>query len=682
MTRRMLINAMYPDECRIALAQDDRLLELEVERADQIQLKGNIYKAPITRIEPSLQAAFLDIGATRNGFLQINDINPSYFNDWPPEDAASTPSRPSIQDVLRPRQDLVVQVVKDERAAKGATLTTNLSIPGRYLVLMIGNQRGGVSRKIVDEGQRSRLRGAVKDLVIPPGMGVIVRTAGINKSAVQLQADLDALLETWYSVLERSGDAGGPFLLYKESDLAIRTIRDYLTSDIDEILIDNVESYESARQFVSRVVPAFESKIKFYDQPQPLFSAFHLDAQIEETDHSEVTLPSGGSIVINVTEAVVAIDVNSGRSTGQSDVEETAFATNKEAAETIAKQLRLRDLGGLVVIDFIDMTDRRHKQTVEKVLRDAVGTDKAKVEIGRISKFGLLEMSRQRLKASLVSQNQVTCPHCAGRGRVKTAESAALEVLRKIQSAVFAGGVEQIKVHMAPAGALLLLNEKRQTLSDFENRSQTKISVYADGRLKPEEYQLELITGRQGVDQQSRSIVRARAPETRPEGEERERHPRRHDSDRGSRNQDRRGGRGRGGRNQHGRGRDGQRGPDQRGSDQRGSEQRGSEQRTGEPRNAEQRSGEPREAQGAPREGGNREGGNREGGHRERGGRGRRRRSGNRNRNDFRGQRRDSAPNSGSAAAPGGEDRGSSGNDAPRDAAPAPAQQRTPDETI
>jgi ribonuclease E len=513
MARRMLVNAMHPEEIRIALAENDKLLELEVERADQIQLKGNIYKASITRIEPSLQAAFLDIGSNRNGFLQINDINSTYFNDWPPEDDSRS-HRPLIQEVLKSRQELIVQVVKDERAAKGATLTTNLSIPGRYLVLMIGSQRGGVSRKILDEGQRVRLKGAVRDLKIPPGMGVIVRTAGINKTSSQLQADLDALLDIWYQVIDQTRDqTTGPALLYKESDLTIRTLRDYLTADIEEILIDDLATYESAKQFVMRIMPPLESRIKFYDLPQPIFSTYHLDQQIEETDHSEVILPSGGSIVINVTEAVVSIDVNSGRSTGQADVEETAFATNKEAAEIIAKQLRLRDLGGLVVIDFIDMNDRRHKQTVERVLRDALGFDKAKIELGRISKFGLLEMSRQRLKASLVSQSHVVCMHCAGRGRVKTAESTALEVLRKIQSTAFAGGVENIKVHMAPAAALLLLNEKRKDLADFEARSQTKISIYADGRLKPEEYQLELVTAKSGETSATSSISRMRSSE-------------------------------------------------------------------------------------------------------------------------------------------------------------------------
>ena len=495
--RRMLINALYPEECRIAVADDDRLVELEVERADHTQLKGNIYKASITRIEPSLQAAFLDIGSNRNGFLQINDIHPAYFNNYPPENSdGRNQRRSSIQDVLRPGQELVVQVVKDQRAAKGATLTTNLSIPGRFLVLMIGNQRGGVSRKIVDEGQRYRLRQAVQKLKIPPGMGIIVRTAGINRSSVELQRDLDGLLDIWFELLRRSFEPSSPRLLYQESDLAVRTIRDYLTNNIEEILIDEKNTFERACSFIQKVMPSFASRVVFFDKPQPLFSSFHLDAQIDQTSKPEVILPSGGSIVINITEAVVAVDVNSGRSTGQSDVEETAFDTNCEAAEVIAQQLRLRDLGGLVVIDFIDMNDKRHKATVEKTLRDAVRMDKAKIEIGRISKFGLMEMSRQRLKASLTSQSHAVCPHCDGRGRVKTAESAALEALRKIQSSVFAGGVEEIRIRMAPTAALLLLNNKRQILTQFERESGTTILIYADGRMKPEEYELELRTGR------------------------------------------------------------------------------------------------------------------------------------------------------------------------------------------
>ena len=512
MTRRMLINAIDPEECRIAIAEEDQLLELEAERTDVEQLKGNVYKARITRIEPSLQAAFLDIGANRNGFLQINDIHSSYFKDWPPEDPQLAKRRPRIQDVLEADQELVVQVVKDEREAKGATLTTNLTIPGRYLVLMVGSQRGGVSRKISDEKQRQKLRQAIRSLRIPPGMGIIVRTAGFNKGSLELQQDLNNLLKMWENIVKTSFEPEAPIVLYKESDLVVRTVRDYLTSDIEEIHVDDKKAFERVEDFVSRTMTKTSTKVVYYDEGWPLFSKFHLDAQVEAINQQEVTLPSGGSIVINPTEAIVAVDVNSGRSTGQADVEETAFATNKEAAVEIAKQLRLRDLGGLVVVDFIDMNDRRHKQVVEKTLKEAVRHDKAKVEMGRISKFGLLEMSRQRLKTSLVSQSNVGCSHCGGSGRVKTPEAAALEALRKIRSTAFSGGVRRVRIHMSPSGALFLLNNKRQALSSLERETEVEVVVYADGRIRPGEYKLEL-------DRADSSTTTVVTPSTRMMGE-------------------------------------------------------------------------------------------------------------------------------------------------------------------
>lgn len=493
MSKKMLINALYPEECRVAVIENGQLLELEVERHDQQQLKGNIYRAPISRIEQSLQAAFLDIGSNRNGFLQVNDINPACFYEAPKGNNRGR-NRVSVKDALRTGQDLVVQVVKDERAAKGATLTTNLSMPGRYLVLMIGNQRGGVSRKIQDSGQRKRLKASLDSLKLPAGMGVIVRTAGINKSVPELQKDLDGLLETWYEILHKSLTPGpSPSLLYKESSIAIRTIRDYLTPDISEILIDDKKTYDEVTAFVDRTISNFETKLTFYDKPTPLFSFFHLDEQVDATNHSEVTLPSGGSIVINSTEAVVAIDVNSGRATTQANVENTAFETNKEAAIEVARQLRLRDLGGLVVIDFIDMADKRHKAVVEKILKDSVRYDKAKVEIGRISKFGLLEMSRQRLKTSLVSHSHETCSQCQGRGKVRSPESVSLEALRKIQSAMYAGGVSEVRLHISPVAGLMLLNSKRRELTGFELDTNALVRVYPDGRLRPEEYHIEIV---------------------------------------------------------------------------------------------------------------------------------------------------------------------------------------------
>jgi ribonuclease E len=496
-SKKMLINAIYPEECRVAVTSKGQLLELEVERQDQVQLKGNIYRAPISRIEPSLQAAFLDIGSNRNGFLQINDINPACFFESPRKNEGSRRNRPSVKDILRSGQELVVQVVKDEREAKGATLTTNLSIPGRYLVLMIGNQRGGVSRKIQDEGQRRRLKESLDSLRLPSGMGVIVRTAGINKSTIELQNDLDALLALWFEILDRNLTPGpSPVALYEESSLAIRTIRDYLSPDIDEILIDDKRTFDEVDAFIKRAAGNFDTKITYYDKPTPLFSFFHLDSQVDTTNHSEVTLPSGGSIVINSTEAIVAVDVNSGRATGQSDVERTAFETNKEAAIEIARQLRLRDLGGLVVIDFIDMNDKRHKQTVERTLKDAARYDKAKVEIGRLSKFGLLEMSRQRLKSALVSHSHECCSHCQGRGKVRSPESVSLEALRKVQTAIYAGGISEVRLQISPVPGLMILNTKRKDLSKFENDTGANIRIYPDGRLRPEEYHIEIVRSR------------------------------------------------------------------------------------------------------------------------------------------------------------------------------------------
>lgn len=493
MTRRLLINASHPEECRVAIVEGDKLMELEVERAQNIQLKGNIYKASIKRVEPSLQAAFLDIGSSRNGFLQINDIHPAYFKNWPKSTTNKRrPERPSIQDVLEANQELVVQVVKDERDLKGATLTTNLSIPGRYLVLMIGNQRGGVSRKINDEKQRNELRDSLSQLKVPAGMGLIVRTAGINKGVKELQNDLDMLVESFNKVVKGSMEPGSPRVLYQESDLTVRTIRDYLKGDIDEIIIDEQEAYDEASQFIERTMPQMASKVSLFDKKEPLFSHYQIEDQVSATGKPEVTLPSGGSIVISPTEAIVAIDVNSGRSTSGRGVEETAFDTNCEAATAVGQQLRLRDLGGLVVVDFIDMNDKKHRSVVEKTLKDAVKGDRAKVEVGRISKFGLLEMSRQRLKSSLASHTHQNCPYCAGQGNFKVPEVASLDVLRKIEAAVYGGGVKDVNVKMNPSAALFLLNNKRRSLAKLEDEAGAAVKIYADGRLRAEEFELML----------------------------------------------------------------------------------------------------------------------------------------------------------------------------------------------
>ena len=495
MDRRMLINAVHQEECRIAIIDDSTLTELEIESNVGRKLKGNIYKAKIARIEPSLQAAFLDIGTQRNGFLQINDIHPSYFRGLNGRDRGYH-GRPRIQDVLDAGQELIVQVVKEEREAKGATLTTYLSLPGRYIVLMPGSDRGGISRKISDGDQRKRLRNLSRELEIPAGMGIIVRTAGLDRSQAELSRDLSLQLKVWEKIVTDAQQAPCPTILYKESDLATRVIRDYFTPEIREILIDDVETFTKVREFVDQVMPRYRSRIKLYNDERPIFSNAEIEQQIEETLKREVKLKSGGAIVIDSLEALVAIDVNSGKATAGENIEETAYRTNIEAADEISRQLRLRDLGGLIVIDFIDMMDARHRAAIERRLREAVKSDKARVEIGKVSKFGLLEMSRQRLRATIASQSHHKCPHCEGLGSLKNPELVALDALRKIQAAVVVGHVAVVKARLSPAPALFLLNNKKSELVGLEQKYSTKIYILADGRLNQDKYEFEIDSAR------------------------------------------------------------------------------------------------------------------------------------------------------------------------------------------
>jgi len=493
MDRRMLINARDPEECRIAITEDNQLVELEIESDFGKKLKGNIYKARISRVEPSLQAAFIDIGTERNGFLQINDIHPSYF----PHRFASNHipyHKISIQDVLQAGQELIVQVVKEERELKGATLTTYLSLPGRYIVVMPGSDRGGISRKIIDNEQRKRLKKLSMELELPVGIGLIIRTAGLDRSLSELSRDLTLQLKLWERILESAQVASSPSLLYKETDLATRVIRDYFTPEIRSIVIDEAETFKRVRDFVGQVMPRYRSRVKEHTGSEPLFSLYDIEQQLASTLLREVELRSGGSIVIEPLEALVAIDVNSGKATTGGGIEDTAFRTNLEAADEIARQLRLRDLGGLVVIDFIDMLDRRHKALVERRLQNAIKTDKARVEVGKISKFGLLEMSRQRLRASLSSQSHFKCPSCQGHGQIRSPELVALEVLRKIQSAIVVGQVNIVKARLAPAPAMFLLNRKKAELSSLEKEHNVQIYILADGRLRQDEYQFEMET--------------------------------------------------------------------------------------------------------------------------------------------------------------------------------------------
>jgi ribonuclease E len=506
MDQRMIVNAVHPEECRIAIVEGSALAELELESNVGKKAKGNVYRGRISRIEPSLQAAFVDIGTSRNGFLQINDVHPSCFKNPPPRSG-----KVRIQDVLEPGQELVVQVVKEERDMKGATLTTYLSLPGRYLVIMPGSDRGGISRKISDSDQRVRLRRLSRELEVPAGIGMIIRTAGLDRSQSELSRDLSLQLKLWESILTANQNAPAPSLLYKDNDLATRVIRDYFTPDVREIIIDDEETYLTVKEFVGQVMPRYRSRVRLYDGEQPIFTHHGIDQQVHDTLAREVKLKSGGSIVIEQLEALVAIDVNSGKATDTSNIEETAYKTNLEAADEVARQLRLRDLGGLIVIDFIDMIDKRHRGAVERRLQDAVANDKARIELGRLSKFGLLEMSRQRLRASLTSHAHIRCEHCHGTGDIKNPELVALEALRKIQAAVVVGHVAKVKARLPSVPAFFLLNNKRGFIADLEKEHGVQVLILPDGRLRPDEYEFEM----EGVRETKRP---SEAPGAAPDG--------------------------------------------------------------------------------------------------------------------------------------------------------------------
>ena len=493
----MLINAAHAEECRIAICEGSSLLELEIESNVGKKLKGNIYKARISRIEPSLQAAFIDIGTNRNGFLQINDIHPALYRG----PARERGGRVSIQDVLTAGQEIVVQVVKEEREMKGATLTTYLSLPGRYVVLMPGSDRGGVSRKINDNEQRKRLKKLAAEFEMPAGIGMIVRTAGLDRSLSELSRDLQLQLKLWERIVSDAQHAKTPTVIYQDSDVATRVVRDYFTPEIREIVIDDQATYLRVKEFVGQVMPRYRSRVKLYDNPHPLFGHFDVERQVQETMSNEVKLRSGGALVIESLEALVAIDVNSGKSTGGGNIEETAHRTNLEAADEIARQLKLRDLGGLIVIDFIDMIDRRHRANVERRVKEALKLDKARIEVGRLSKFGLMEMSRQRLRASLSSQSHVKCQVCHGSGEIRGAELVALEALRKIQAAVVVSQIARVKARLAPGPALFLLNNKKAELVRLEETFNTQIFILADGRLRQEEYELDMESQRDRATQ-------------------------------------------------------------------------------------------------------------------------------------------------------------------------------------
>ena len=470
--KRMLINATQKEELRVALVDGQRLFDLDIESPGHEQKKANIYKGKITRVEPSLEAAFVDYGAERHGFLPLKEIAREYF----PADYVYN-GRPNIKDVIKEGQEVIVQVNKEERGNKGAALTTFVSLAGSYLVIMPNNPRaGGISRRIEGD-ERLELKEALSSLDVPEGVGLIVRTAGVGKSPEELQWDLKVLLHHWEAIKQVSESRPAPFLIHQESDVIVRAIRDYLRRDIGEILVDSPKVYEKAKAHIKLVRPDFINRIKLYQGEVPLFSHYQIESQIESAFQREVRLPSGGSIVIDVTEALTAIDINSARSTRGGDIEETALNTNLEAADEIARQLRLRDLGGLIVIDFIDMTPVRHQREVENRMRDAVRQDRARIQISRISRFGLLEMSRQRLSPSLGESSSHVCPRCQGTGKVRDNESLSLSILRLIEEEALKENTKQVQCIVPVQIASYLLNEKRKAIRSIEKRHDVDVVV-------------------------------------------------------------------------------------------------------------------------------------------------------------------------------------------------------------
>ncbi|GGC03017.1 ribonuclease E [Marinobacterium zhoushanense] len=480
----MLINATQPEELRVALVDGQRLFDLDIESDSREQKKANIYKGRITRVEPSLEAAFVDYGAERHGFLPLKEISREYFSKQPERG-----QRPSIKEMVKEGSEVIVQVDKEERGNKGAALTTFISLAGRYLVLMPNNPRaGGISRRIEGD-ERTQLKEALSGVNIPDQMGAIVRTAGIGRSSEELQWDLDYLITLWDAITATAARPA-PFLIYQESNVVIRAIRDYLRSDIGEVLIDDQTVYDQALMFVRQVMPSYENRIKLYKEQIPLFNRFQIETQIETAFEREVKLPSGGSIVIDPTEALVSIDINSARATRGGDIEETALNTNLEAADEIARQLRLRDIGGLIVIDFIDMTPIKHQREVEKRLGDALKLDRARVQMGRISRFGLLEMSRQRLRPSLAESRGHVCPRCNGQGTIRDTESLALSILRLIEEESAKDRTAQIRAILPVSVATFLLNEKRREVHAIELRNGVQIVIVPNPNMETPHYEV------------------------------------------------------------------------------------------------------------------------------------------------------------------------------------------------
>jgi len=485
--KRMLINATQSEELRVALVEGQRLYDFDIENTNRQQKKSNVYKGVITRVEPSLEAAFVDFGAERHGFLPLKEISREYFYRQP----GDIGGRIKIKDVVKEGTEVIVQVDKEERGNKGAALTTFVSLAGRYLVLMPNNPRaGGISRRIEGD-ERNELREALSSIEVPEGMGVIVRTAGVGRSPEELQWDLTYLLQLWEAIASAAEEKTAPFLILQESNVIIRAIRDYLRDDIDQVLIDTPEAHDHALTFVKQIMPHYQSKVRLYQDSVPLFNRYQIEAQIETAYERIVQLPSGGSIVIDPTEALVSIDINSARATKGGDIEETALQTNLEAADEIARQLRLRDIGGLIVIDFIDMTSAKAQRDVENRVRDALQPDRARVQVGRISRFGLLEMSRQRLRPSLEETNASVCPRCSGQGTIRDTKSLSLSILRLVEEAANKDRSAEIRAIVPVDVASYLLNEKRAAIAAAEQRTNVRIVIVPSMLLETPHFELK-----------------------------------------------------------------------------------------------------------------------------------------------------------------------------------------------
>jgi ribonuclease E len=504
--KRMLINATQEEEIRVALVDGQKLYDLDIESPGHEQKKANIYKGRITRVEPSLEAAFVDYGSERHGFLPLKEISREYFPAGYTFDG-----RPNIKEVVKEGQEVIIQIDKEERGQKGAALTTFISLAGSYLVLMPNNPRaGGISRRIEGD-ERQDLKDSLDQLQLPDGMGLIVRTAGVGKSHEELDYDLKALLKHWSAITHEAQNRPAPFLIHQESNVVFRAIRDYLRRDVGEILIDNPRIFEEAKVYIQQFRPDFAHRVKMYQGEVPLFMHFQIETQIESAFRREVRLPSGGSIVIDSTEALTAIDINSSKATKGGDIEETAFNTNLEAADEIARQLRLRDLGGLIVIDFIDMTPVRHQREVENRLKDAVKQDRARVQIGRISRFGLLEMSRQRLRPSLGESATHVCPRCHGRGTIRSTESSALSILRLIEEEAIKDNTSQIHAQVPVSVATYLMNEKRDSVRRIESRHGIRIYIIPNEHMETPNYEVTRIRIDEEIEESSYNMVKAPA---------------------------------------------------------------------------------------------------------------------------------------------------------------------------